>query len=39
MADPAKRSAGFLIAGIALLGLLLLSIVGIVHAWLVIRPV
>ena len=39
MADPAKRSAGFLIAGVALLGLLLLSIVGIVHAWLVIRPV
>jgi glutathione S-transferase len=34
MADPAKRSSGFLIAGLALLGLLLLSIVGIVHAWL-----
>jgi glutathione S-transferase len=37
MADPAKRSSGFLIAGIAQLGLLLLSIVGIVHAWLVTR--
>jgi glutathione S-transferase len=39
MADAAKRSSGFLIAGIALLGLLGLSIVGIVHAWLVTRPV
>jgi glutathione S-transferase len=39
MADPAKRSSGFLIAGIAQLGLLVLSIVGIVHAWLVTRPV
>jgi glutathione S-transferase len=38
MADPAKRSSGFLIAGVALLGLLVLSIVGIVHAWLVTRP-
>ena len=35
MAEAAKRSSGFLIAGIALLGLLILSIVGIVHAWLV----
>jgi glutathione S-transferase len=39
MADAAKRSRGFLIAGIALLGLLVLSIVGIVHAWLVTRPI
>jgi len=39
IADPAKRSSGFLIAGIAQLGLLVLSIVGIVHAWLVTRPV
>jgi glutathione S-transferase len=39
MADPAKRSSGFLIGGIALLGLLVLSIVGIVHAWLVTRPI
>jgi glutathione S-transferase len=39
MADPAKRSSGFLIAGIAQLGLLVLSITGIVHAWLVTRPV
>jgi glutathione S-transferase len=39
MADPAKRSSGFLIAGLALLGLLLLSIVGIVHAWLLTQSV
>jgi glutathione S-transferase len=39
MAAAAKRSSGFLIAGIALLGLLVLSIVGIIHAWLVTRPV
>ena len=39
MAEAAKRSSGFLIAGIALLGLLILSIIGIVHAWLVTRPV
>ena len=39
MADAAKRSLGFLIAGIAVLGLLILSIVGIVHAWLVTRPI
>jgi hypothetical protein len=38
MADAAKRSSGFLIAGVALVGLLVLSIVGIVHAWLVTRP-
>jgi glutathione S-transferase len=38
MAAAAKRSSGFLIAGVALLGLLLLSIVGIVHAWLITRP-
>jgi glutathione S-transferase len=37
MADAAKRSSGFLIAGIALLGLLALSIVGIVHAWVITR--
>jgi len=34
-----KPSSAFLIAGVALLGLLVLSIVGIVHAWLVTRPV
>jgi glutathione S-transferase len=39
MANPAKRSLGFLIGGVALLGLLVLSIVGIVHAWLVTRPI
>ena len=39
MAEAAKRSSGFLISGIALLALLVLSIVGIVHAWLVTRPV
>ena len=38
MAEAAKRSSGFLIAGIALLGLLVLSIVGIVQAWMVTRP-
>jgi glutathione S-transferase len=37
MAEAAKRSSGFLIAGIALIGLLILSIIGIVHAWLVTR--
>jgi hypothetical protein len=30
---------GFLIGGVAVLGLLVLSIVGIVHAWLVTRPI
>jgi glutathione S-transferase len=39
MAEAGKRSLGFLIAGIAQLGLLVLSIVGIVHAWLVTRPI
>jgi uncharacterized MAPEG superfamily protein len=39
MEAPAKRSLGFLIGGVALLGLLALSIIGIVHAWLVTRPV
>ncbi len=39
MAEAAKRSSGFLIAGIALLGLLILSVVGIIHVWLVTRPV
>jgi glutathione S-transferase len=38
MAEAAKRSSGFLIAGIALLGLLVLSIIGIVHACLVTHP-
>jgi glutathione S-transferase len=33
MAAPDKRSTGFLIAVIALLGLLILSIVGIVQTW------
>ena len=39
MAAAAKRSSGFLIAGIALLALLVLSIVGIIHAWLVTQAV
>jgi glutathione S-transferase len=39
MAEAAKRSTGFLIAGVALVGLLVVSIVGIVHAWLLTRPV
>jgi glutathione S-transferase len=38
MADPAKRSSGFLISGIATVALLVLSITGIIHAWLVTRP-
>ena len=38
MADPAKRGLGFNIGAAAVLGLLVLSIVGIVHAWLVTRP-
>lgn len=33
MADPSSRSMGFLISGIATLGLLVLSIVGLVQAW------
>jgi glutathione S-transferase len=33
MRDPSKRSMGFLIAGLALVGLLILSIVGVVNAW------
>ncbi len=37
MADPAKRSLGFNIGAAAVLGLLALSIVGIVHAWMVTR--
>jgi glutathione S-transferase len=39
MADAAKRSSGFLIAGVAVLGLLVLSIIGIIHVWLVTRPI
>jgi glutathione S-transferase len=39
MTDPAKRSLGFLVSGVALLGLLVLSIIGIIHAWLVTRPI
>ena len=33
MADPAKRSLGFGISTLALIGLLLLAVVGIVMAW------
>ncbi|HWA02253.1 MAG TPA: MAPEG family protein [Rhizomicrobium sp.] len=33
MADPSTRSLGFSISGLATLGLLILSIVGIVQAW------
>jgi glutathione S-transferase len=39
MAEAPKRSSGFLTAGIALLALLLLSIIGVIHAWLVTRPI
>jgi len=34
MADPGKRSTGFLIGTVANLGLLVLSIIGIVQTWL-----
>jgi glutathione S-transferase len=34
MAEAGKRSTGFLISGIALVGLLVLSVVGVVNAWL-----
>ncbi len=39
MKEAAKRSLGFNIGAAALLGLLVLAIVGICHAWLVTRPV
>jgi glutathione S-transferase len=39
MAEAGKRSSGFLIAGIAFLGLVALSIIGIIHAWLITRPI
>jgi hypothetical protein len=39
MADAAKRSLGFLICGVAILGLLALAFIGIIRAWLVTRPV
>ena len=39
MANPAKRSLGFNIGAAAVLGLLVLSIVGIIHTWMVTRPV
>jgi glutathione S-transferase len=35
-ADPSKRSMGFIISLLASLGLLILSIVGIVQAWMVV---
>jgi len=38
MADPAKREVGFLVGAVAVIGLLVLSIIGIVHAWLSLRP-
>jgi glutathione S-transferase len=34
MVEPGKRSMGFLIAGIALVALLILSVIGVVNAWL-----
>jgi glutathione S-transferase len=34
MAEAGKRSTGFLISGVALIGLLILSIIGVVMAWL-----
>jgi glutathione S-transferase len=39
MAGPTKRSLGFNIGAAAILGLLVLSIVGIIHAWLVTRAI
>jgi glutathione S-transferase len=36
MSAPAKRSTGFLISLVASMGLLVLSIVGVVHTWMVI---
>jgi glutathione S-transferase len=39
MAEARKRSSGFLIAGIAVVALLVLSIIGIIHAWLLTRPI
>lgn len=38
MADPATRSLGFNIGAGAVVGLLLLSIIGIAHAWLALGP-
>jgi glutathione S-transferase len=38
MADPAKRSLGFGIGAVAVLGLLVLSIIGICRAWLALSP-
>jgi len=38
MADPAKRGVGFNIGAAAVLGLLVLSIVGICRAWLALSP-
>ena len=37
MADPSKRGTGFLIAGLALLGLLITTIIGLVQAYLAIN--
>ena len=39
MADPGKRGTGFLIAGLALVGLLILSIWGLVQAWLAVQAI
>ncbi len=39
MADPSKRGTGFLIAGIALLGLLITTIIGLVQAFLALNAV
>lgn len=39
MADPAKRGLGFNVGAAAVLGLLILSTIGIAHAWLVTRPI
>ena len=33
LADPAKRSTGFLVTAVASIGLLILSVIGVVMAW------
>ena len=39
MADPEKRGTGFIIGGVACLGLLILSLIGLVQAWMAIHSV
>lgn len=39
MADPAKRSTGFMIGGVATLALLIMAIIGIVQSWIAVHAV